>query len=99
MWLWLPGVCGARGLSGKGQSLAGSLVEQDAAFDGLAADGALAHTVAAQLAGAVAAHENHVLQPVQTHGAHGLQHSPRENHSSLVKFNFNFKTKTTGDNY
>lgn len=49
------------------------LVKEDAAFDGLAADGALAHSVPAQLACAVTAHEDHVLQPVQTHGTHGLQ--------------------------
>lgn len=49
------------------------LVEEDAALDGLAADGALAHPVSAQLAGAVAAHEDHVLQPVQTHRTHGLR--------------------------
>lgn len=51
----------------------GDLVEEDAALDGLAADGALAHSVPAQLAGAVAAHEDHVLQTVQTHRTHGLQ--------------------------
>lgn len=50
----------------------GELVEEDAALDGLAADGTLAHSVAAQLAGAVAAQEDHVLQPVQAHRAHGL---------------------------
>lgn len=49
------------------------LVKEDAALDGLAADGALAHSVPAQLARAVAAHEDHILQPVQTHGTHGLQ--------------------------
>lgn len=49
------------------------LVQEDSALDGFAADGALAHSVPAQLAGAVAAHEDHVLQPVQTHGTHGLQ--------------------------
>lgn len=51
----------------------GLLVEEDAAFDGLAADGTLAHSVPTQLAGAMAAHEDHVLQPVQTHRTHGLQ--------------------------
>lgn len=50
----------------------GSLVEEDAALNGLAADGALAHSVPAQLAGAMAAHEDHVLQPVQAHRTHGL---------------------------
>lgn len=50
----------------------GGLVEEDAALDGLAADGALAHSVPTQLAGAVATHEDHVLQPVQTHRTHGL---------------------------
>jgi len=57
---------------GERESLRG-LVEEDAALDGLAADGALAHSVPAQLAGAVAAHEDHVLQPVQTHRTHRLQ--------------------------
>lgn len=56
----------------RGGVLSGLLVEEDAALDGLAADGALAHSVAAQLAGAVAAQEDHVLQPVQAHRAHGL---------------------------
>lgn len=51
----------------------GRLVEEDSTLDGFAADGALAHPVPAQLAGAVAAHEDHVLQPVQTDGTHGLQ--------------------------
>lgn len=51
----------------------GRLVEEDAALNGLAADGALAHSVPTQLAGAMAAHEDHVLQPVQTHRTHGLQ--------------------------
>lgn len=50
----------------------GALVEQDAALDGFAADGTFAHAVPAQLAGAVAAHEDHVLQPVQAHRTHGL---------------------------
>lgn len=54
------------------------LVEEDAALDGLAADGALAHPVSAQLAGAVAAHEDHVLQPVQTHRTHGLRTDEEE---------------------
>lgn len=49
-----------------------SSVEEDAPFDGLAADGTLAHSVPTQLAGAVAAHEDHVLEPVQTHRTHGL---------------------------
>lgn len=50
----------------------GTLVEEDASLDGLAADGALAHAVATQLTGAVATHEDHVLQPVQAHRTHGL---------------------------
>lgn len=50
----------------------GGSVQEDAALDGLPADGALAHAVPAQLAGAVAAHEDHVLEPVQTHRTHGL---------------------------
>lgn len=53
--------------------MGGGLVEEDAALDGLAADGALAHSVPTQLAGAVATHEDHVLQSVQTHRTHGLQ--------------------------
>lgn len=52
--------------------LRGGLVEENAALDGLAADGALAHSVATQLAGAVAAQEDHVLESVQAHRAHGL---------------------------
>lgn len=63
-----------RGRTWDKESISGGrLVEEDAAFDGLAADGALAHSVPAQLAGAVAAQEDHVLQSVQTHRAHGLQ--------------------------
>lgn len=54
------------------------LVEEDAALDGLAADRALAHSVPTQLAGAMAAHEDHVLQSVQTHGTHGLQTDEEE---------------------
>lgn len=50
----------------------GRLVEEDASFDCLAADGALAHPVPTQLTGAMAAHEDHVLQPVETHRTHGL---------------------------
>lgn len=49
------------------------LVKEDAALNGLAADGTLAHPVPTQLAGAMAAHEDHVLQPVQTYWTHGLQ--------------------------
>lgn len=61
VWRWVGG------------GLRRRLVQEDSALDGFAADGALAHSVPAQLAGAVAAHEDHVLQPVQTHGTHGLQ--------------------------
>lgn len=50
----------------------GALVQQDPPLDSLPADGALAHAVAAQLARAMAAHEDHVLQTIQTHWAHGL---------------------------
>lgn len=56
-----------------GGGLRRRLVQEDSALDGFAADGALAHSVPAQLAGAVAAHEDHVLQPVEAHGTHGLQ--------------------------
>lgn len=63
---------GGGGICGGWRGGSGLLVEEDAALDGLAADGALAHSVAAQLAGAVAAQEDHVLQPVQAHRAHGL---------------------------
>lgn len=59
-------VCGGGGVSW------GGLVEEDAALNGLAADGAFAHSVPTQLAGAVAAHEDHVLQPIQTHRTHRL---------------------------
>lgn len=51
----------------------GALVQQDPPLDSLPADGALAHAVAAQLARAMAAHEDHVLQTIQTHWAHGLE--------------------------
>lgn len=47
-------------------------VEEDAALDGLATDGALAHAVPTQLTSAVATHEDHVFEPVQTYGTHGL---------------------------
>lgn len=47
-------------------------VEEDAALDGLATDGALAHAVPTQLTRAMAAHEDHVFEPVQTHRTHGL---------------------------
>lgn len=63
---------GGGGVCGRVVGGSGLLVKEDAALDGLAADGALAHSVAAQLAGAVAAQEDHVLQPVQAHRAHGL---------------------------
>lgn len=49
-----------------------ALVKQDPTLDALAADGALAHSVTTELASAVAAHEDHILKPIQTHGAHGL---------------------------
>lgn len=58
------------------------LVQEDSALDGFAADGTLAHSVPAQLAGAVAAHEDHVLQPVQTHGTHGLRRGGEGGESS-----------------
>lgn len=77
---WRGGGRGRRGAEslwevgggGWGWGEEGGLVEEDAPLDGLTADGALAHTVAAQLTGAVTAHEDHVLQPVQTHRTHGL---------------------------
>lgn len=62
----------ARERKKKKRVFGGALVEEDAALDGLAADGALAHSIPAQLAGAVAAHEDHVLQPVQAYRTHGL---------------------------
>lgn len=49
-----------------------ALVEEDSSLDAFTADGTLAHAVATQLARAVTTHEDHVLQPVQTHWAHGL---------------------------
>lgn len=83
---WLTGWSAARAIAspreclmrdrkyaGVGEGVRRRLVEEDSTLDGFAADGALAHSVPAQLAGAVAAHEDHVLQPVQTHGTHGLQ--------------------------
>lgn len=54
------------------KSLLGSLVKEDAALNSFAADGALAHSVPTQLAGTMTAHEDHVLQSVQTHWTHGL---------------------------
>lgn len=70
--------CVSAGVVVEGQEVGGGgarrrLVQEDSALDGFAADGTLAHSVPAQLAGAVAAHEDHVLQPVETHGTHGLQ--------------------------
>lgn len=71
--------CGCRiasvfsvGFKRSKESSSAGLVEEYAAFDGLAADGTLAHSIPAQLAGSVAAHEDHVLQPVQAHRTHGL---------------------------
>lgn len=70
------------GGTGTGTGTRRRLVQEDSALDGFAADGALAHSVPAQLAGAVAAHEDHVLQPVQTHGTHGLQGGDGEQRSA-----------------
>lgn len=41
-----------------------SLVEENAALNGLAADGTLAHSVPTQLAGAVATHKDHVFESI-----------------------------------
>lgn len=60
------------------QPLLRALIKEDAALDGFAADGTLAHSVPTELTGAVAAHEDHVLQPVQTHRTHGLQEEMEE---------------------
>lgn len=49
------------------------LIQKDPAFDCLAADGALAHSVSTQLTRPVATQKDHVLQAVQTHRTHGLQ--------------------------
>ena len=49
------------------------LIEQDAFLDGFAANGALGHSVAAELAGPVPTQEDHVLDPVQTDRADGLK--------------------------
>lgn len=65
------------------QPLLGGLIKEDAALDGFAADGTLAHSVPTQLTGAVAAHEDHVLQPVQTHRTHGLQEETEERHQLM----------------
>lgn len=59
-------------MSVKKRGGGGCLVEEDPALDGLAADRALAHSVSTQLASAVATHEYHVLQSVQTHWTHRL---------------------------
>merc|ERR1712110_171039 len=48
------------------------LVKQYSPLDSLPADGALGHPVSAHLTRAVTAEEDHVLQPVQAHGAQGL---------------------------
>ena len=48
------------------------LVKQYSPLDSLPTDGALGHPVSAHLTRAVTAEEDHVLQPVQAHGAHGL---------------------------
>lgn len=69
VWMWrlwelFAGECLRRGQG---------LVEEDPALDGFAADGTLAHSVSTQLAGAMAAHEDHVLQSVQAHRTHGLK--------------------------
>lgn len=85
VWLWR---C-ERGQGGlkereKKKRVLGALVQEDAALDGLAADGALAHSVPAQLAGAMAAHEDHVLQPVQAHWTHGLETDEEKYHSSYA---------------
>ena len=48
------------------------LVKQYSPLDSFPADGALGHPVSAHLTRAVTAEEDHVLQPVQAHGAHGL---------------------------
>lgn len=66
-----------------GREMRSRLVEEDSTLDGFAADGAFAHSVPAQLAGAVAAHEDHVLQPVQTHGTHGLQVDEEQQRSAF----------------
>lgn len=47
-------------------------IEQDSLLDGLAADGALGHAVAAHLARPVTAQEDHVLESIQADWAHGL---------------------------
>lgn len=60
--------------SGEHKSLSEHSVEQDPLLDLLAADGAHGDAVAAHLAHAVPAQEDHVLQPVQAHRAHRLQH-------------------------
>ena len=49
------------------------LIQEDPPLDRFPTNGALGHPVAAHLAGAVAAQEDHVLQPVETHGAHRLK--------------------------
>ena len=89
VWLWhcergQGGLKESEGEKEKEKSLWGALVEEDAALDGLAADGALAHSIPAQLAGAVAAHEDHVLQPVQAYRTHGLETDKDKYHSSYV---------------
>ena len=48
------------------------LVKQYSPLDSFPADGALGHPVSAHLTRAVTAEEDHVLHPVQAHGAQGL---------------------------
>lgn len=50
-----------------------TLIQEDAALDGLTADGAFTHPVPTQLACAMSAHKYHVLEAVQTHRTHGLE--------------------------
>ena len=50
-----------------------TLVEEYPFLDGLPTDRTFVHAIAAHLTGSVAAHEDHVLQPVHAHGAAGLR--------------------------
>ena len=50
-----------------------NLVEENSSFDGFSTNRAFGHSISAHLAGSVATKEDHVLQPVQTNGTHGLK--------------------------
>lgn len=60
------------------------LVEQNALVDRLATYWTLRHPVAAHLAGAVSAQEDHVFQTIQANRTHGLQQEKNQNLSWII---------------